>query len=79
MSPVTPHPPLPTRTDGSLREALAHGRTTLATAGIEAARHDVEELAAHALGCERGQLWRYLEDGLVPEGATLKTLKTKAA
>jgi release factor glutamine methyltransferase len=40
----------------SLRQAIACASAVLARAGIESARYDAEELAAHLAGVERGRL-----------------------
>jgi release factor glutamine methyltransferase len=40
----------------SLRQAIACATAVLARAGIESARYDAEELAAHLAGVERGRL-----------------------
>lgn len=53
--------------DESLRATLTHGVARLATAGVLSPRHDVEVLAAHALDCERSDLWRHL-DSPTPRG-----------
>ncbi len=42
-----------------LREALREATLRLAAAGVPSPRHDAEALAAHALGVERGELWRH--------------------
>jgi release factor glutamine methyltransferase len=41
---------------GALRDAIAGATSTLADAGIDSARVDAEELAAHLAGVERGRL-----------------------
>jgi release factor glutamine methyltransferase len=48
-----------TTTPTSLRAALADAAATLSAAGVPSARHDAEVLAAHSLGVERRDLWRY--------------------
>jgi release factor glutamine methyltransferase len=50
-------------TPSSLRTALADAAATLTAAGVPSARHDAEVLAAHSLGVERRDLWRYDEAG----------------
>jgi len=42
-----------------LRPALARATERLAAAGVESARHDAEELAAHVLGVRRTELVRH--------------------
>ena len=46
-----------------LPAALAEATARLAAAGVPSPRHDAEELAAHSLGAERRDLWRYDEPG----------------
>ena len=50
---------------GPLRDDVAAAAARLAAAGVESARFDAEELAAHSLGVDRRELWRH--DGAGPE------------
>lgn len=47
----------------ALREAVDRAALTLAAAGVPSPRHDAEELAAHTLGVERRELWRFGDVG----------------
>jgi len=42
-----------------LRDVLERATDRLATSGVQSARFDAEELAAHSLGVTRGDLWRH--------------------
>jgi release factor glutamine methyltransferase len=44
-----------------LRQVVDHAAQRLVAAGVPAARHDAEVLAAHALGLDRRDLWRHDE------------------
>ncbi len=50
-------------TSATLRAAITGAATRLAAAGVPSARHDAEVLAAHSLGVERRDLWRFAEPG----------------
>ena len=47
----------------SLRAAVADAVATLEAAGVPSPRYDAEVLAAHSLGVDRRDLWRYDEVG----------------
>ncbi|HXV91751.1 MAG TPA: peptide chain release factor N(5)-glutamine methyltransferase [Pseudonocardia sp.] len=47
----------------ALRQAVDGAERALAAAGVPSPRHDAEELAAHSLGVERRELWRFADVG----------------
>lgn len=47
----------------ALRKALSTATGQLAAAGVPSPRFDAEELAAHSLGVDRGDLWRHDRPG----------------
>jgi len=58
-----------------LRDVLERATDRLAASGVQSARFDAEELAAHSLGVSRGDLWRH--DG--PAGGEFESYVVRRA